>query len=298
MPDLLSFFCEHPTLDGVVHDATELSDPIQRRFMMSMMDNGTRRVEILPSVCEAMRRTIRGSERRRWGNIARKAGWGMNEARYVSLITLAMNEASAWLESCLHDSNSMLKPIEMPEGERQRGAALVDALPAKFFPSKNPDNAEGDKQMVIECCLLGKRLLISEDSDTIEQGPLNVWLMDNGFTEHEQLVMVRRDALIDIERRMDPKRRLNPCYYWAAACALREENQGDDLAQMDNLLTAFEMAKMHYVRCRLKQGLLNDPDPQATFDQIRASFPRRSRQTEEARYSRVRRAVRESGLHP
>ncbi len=222
----------------------------------------------------------------------------MGEARYVSLVNVAMNEASAWLESCLQDPNSMLKPIEMPEGDRQRAAALVDALPARFFPSKNPDNAEGDRQMVIECCLLGKRLLISEDSDTIAQGPLNVWLMDNGFTEHEQLVMVRRDALIDIERRMDAKRRLNPSYHWAAACALREENQGDDLAQMDNLLAALESAEMHHVRCRLKQGLLNDPDPQATFDQIRTSFPRRSRQTEEARYARVRQAVRERGLHP
>lgn len=298
MRDPLSFFCGHSALDGVVHDATELSDPPQRRFMMSMLDDGERRVEVLPSVCDALRRTVRSSERRRWGHVARRAGWEVHEVRYVALANLVMDEASAWLEACFDDPDSMLRPIAMTTGDRQRAAALVDALPDKYFPSKNRENADGDKQMVIECCLLGKRLLISEDTDTIEQRPLNAWLVDNGFTKNDELVMVRRDALVDIERRMDAKFGLNPCYHWAAASTLRERNAGDDLAQMDNLLRSLEGAGMQYVRCRVKQGLLNDPDPQATFDRIRASFPRRSRLTEEGRYTRVRQAVRESGLEP
>lgn len=191
--------------------------------------------------------------------------------------------AQSWLDRCESDQDLMLRPIIASQDKSMSAQILADNFPARFFPSANEINVLDDKLMVAEACIYGKQLLISEDSESINQGTLNKWLYEQGYTPHGRLLMTRREALLEIECLLDPTLESNPIYLWGIASAIPEENTGEDLVHLKHTARSYADAQMSYIKVRFEQGRLDDLNPIETCAKIREMFPRISRQTSNSR---------------
>ena len=270
----------------------ELGDPPQRRFHMSAMDNGTRRVLILESVRAVLLRNVRASERRRITQSVLRSRLNPSESRRV--VSTVVDAVETWLQDEFRRPESMLASRALTEERQTRKEELLLSLPYEFFPDRGkPQNTEDDREMVAEAVVTGTRLLVSEDRSSIKQERLNEWLLANELVSGRGWIRTTRRMLEAVEREVCS----DISYIWCLGAFLPDKESTQDVLRARRGIAALEkVAGMRYVAQRAKEYLEADPSPEKTIALVRARFPDRARDTEMRRVEATRQAAIDEGF--
>ena len=269
----------------------ELGDPPQRRFHMSMMDNGCRQITVLSALQDGLFRNIRNSERRRWTGLVERASLTQNDRRRI---VAAVEEAAVlWLDNELKRSDSMLRVQELSPSQQDEVGNLLLELPYDFF-SGDPSNVEEDRAMVVESIVTGKRLVISENRKSIRQPQLNRWLKEAQWIKEERWIR----PTVEVLRALEPDVCDDVIYIWALGAFLPNNPSAQDVMTIRRNADVLRRAGINYAAQRIEQELDADPDVGRTFDLMRQMFPQRARDTEMRRVQTVREAAETEGYVP
>ena len=282
---------DHRIFDHTAHDLMELGDPPQRRFHMSMMDNGYRQITVLSTLQDGLFRNIRNFERRRWISLVERTSLTQNDRRRI---VAAVEEAAVlWLENEFERSDSMLRVQELSPSQQDEVGNLLLELPYEFFSGAS-SNVEEDRAMVAESIVTGKRLVISENRKSIRQPQLNRWLKEAQWIKEERWIR----PTVEVLRALEPDVCDDVVYIWALGAFLPNDPSARDVMTIRRNADVLRRAGIQYAAQRIEQELDADPDVGRTFDFMRQVFPQRARNTEMRRVQTVREAAETEGYVP
>ena len=279
---------DHSVFDHAAHDLMELGDPPQRRFHMSMMDNGHRQITVLSALRDGLFRNVRNSERRRWTRLVQRAPLSQGGKRRV--VSAVEEAARLWLEKELDRPDSMLRVQDLSSGQQDEADNLLLELPYDFF-SGDPGNVEEDRAMIAESIVTGKRLVISENRKSIRQPQLNRWLKEARWIKAERWIR----PTVEVLRALEPVVCDDVIYIWALGAFLPDGPSAKDVTTIRRNANVLRRAGIGYAGQRIEQELEADPDVSRTFQHVREMLPRRARDTEMRRVLAVREAAESEG---
>ena len=283
---------DHPVLDATVHDAMELGDPPQRRFHMSAMDNGTRRIVVLNAVQPVLLRNIKASERRRASGQVH--GSKLNSSQRARVVEAMAAAAERWFVEELESDASLFVSEPLTQDERSERDELRLALPYSLFRARGrAANVDEDREMVAEAVVRGAHLLVSEDKSSILQEPLNNWLWENARIPEPDWIRATGKMVGALEQ----DGCMAAAYVWMLGAFLPSEasdRDGDDFRA--RIANVGEVTGMEYVVERALTEFSNDEHRVETFARVREMLPARARETEMRRDRAVRDAVNDLGF--
>ena len=280
---------DSPLLDRVVHDSNNLGNPPQRRMNMSMVDNGTRHLEILNATAAETGRCIGASEVRRWRRVLQRSQASIDTR--VRVLAAVKDAATEWFRDELERTDGFLRRVPMSEDETAAAKELSLVLPEDLFTGRDGPRKEIDRAMVAEAAATGRTLLLTEDEATIRHLRTNQWLTENRWTETKTLL--RSNSLAHQSLEMDAGD--TALYEWMLGAFLPDSPTDRDVGIIEHNATQLDLAGMHHASARVMQELHADRDPRDTFARVRADLPHRARAAEARRVGRVRQVAREAG---
>lgn len=281
---------DSPLLDRVVHDANNLADPPQRRINMAMVDNGTRRLTVLNAVADETARCVGASEMRRWKReLARE---NIPSASKTKILIAVKAAAIDWFKNELIRPDGFLRRVSLSQNEDMRVKALAVEMPDDLFPGRDDLRRDIDREMVAEAVVTNRSLLLTEDEMTIKHVQINDWLSANRLTSSRDLFI---QSNVTAHKRLEQDAGGRALYEWMLGAYLPDNPSGKDVQTIKYNAGQLELAGMRYASTRVLQELRTDPDPMATFENVRAELPNRARATEAERLRLTREAALDAG---
>lgn len=286
---------DHPLLDLVVFDSNQLGDPPQRRLHMSALDNGRRRLFILNANMQELERSLMASEERRWYRNLTRQGLQHFDPVVHEILVSVRDAAVTWLRQELSRPESMLTRNRMTDEEKERTDELRFLLPEEFFRGPDMAQRDVDRHMVAEAAVTNKRLVVSEDENTIRHKPLNSWLKREGWSQASKLLATTDKAHRAFNRLIGPR----TVYEWMLGAYLPDvPSMERDEAIIRNNIEQIRLAGLEKSAESIKEELDSDPDILETFARVRRHLPIRTRATEARRLDAVKSAATNAGWAP